>query len=273
MQFLEKCYDSRDTEESIDYSVTTEIDNTESIHEKPDEYENTGEIIKEVNVPANRMIRRRRKPDEVDTAVLKASEQPQQQPDTNMSFFHSLKPHLKQFDDSQILQFQIAVLEIISEIKEKEKMTQAPAFPTIPQHCCSHVPLHQQSPKPLSHQHHSSLRCCMQQHHPYNSYHSSQECGIQTNVTPSSTTELSQYNQPIYQSLNITPKVVSGNKPSSCTSGQILTSTQTSQPVIISETASNYECFDKTSDDNTSLSIIRVDSPFSDNSETFDFGN
>ncbi|XP_074034000.1 uncharacterized protein isoform X2 [Leptinotarsa decemlineata] len=161
MQFLEKCYDSRDTEESIDYSVTTEIDNTESIHEKPDEYENTGEIIKEVNVPANRMIRRRRKPDEVDAAVLKASEQPQQQPDTNMSFFHSLKPHLKQFDDSQILQFQIAVLEIISEIKEKEKMTQAPAFPTIPQHCCSHVPLHQQSPKPLSHQHHSSLRCCM----------------------------------------------------------------------------------------------------------------
>ncbi|GBM52284.1 hypothetical protein AVEN_51718-1 [Araneus ventricosus] len=60
-----------------------------------------------------------------------------------MAFFQGVVPHLNKFDDGEILEFQITVLQTIANIKEKRKRIQTPAVPYHPQHFA--VPYQQQS--------------------------------------------------------------------------------------------------------------------------------
>ena len=69
--------------------------------------------------------RKHKKLDEIDLKILKALERKEpEKPNSQMSFFHSLMPHLEKFDDNELLQFQMGVLQVISNIK-----TRKPAAP------------------------------------------------------------------------------------------------------------------------------------------------
>lgn len=126
MQFLQKCYESRDTAESLDDSVAAE--NPEAVDEQPEE---VTEVVTEVTAPQTQRIanRKRRKPDEVELQMLKALQQPEQQPDSHTSFLYSLLPYLKSFDQSETLEFQVNVLKTISKITERKRMAQPPPVP------------------------------------------------------------------------------------------------------------------------------------------------
>ena len=60
--------------------------------------------------------------------MIKALEEPPLSP--HISFFQGLLPHLNKFDDSEILEFQMGVLEVISKIKNKRRNTAQPQFLT-----------------------------------------------------------------------------------------------------------------------------------------------
>lgn len=64
--------------------------------------------------------RKHQKMDEVDIKILKTLDTPQQKPNSIMSFFHSLLPYVEKFTDNQMLEFQIGVLQLISQINSKQ---------------------------------------------------------------------------------------------------------------------------------------------------------
>lgn len=86
--------------------------------------------------------------------MMKALEEPTASP--HISFIQGLLPHLNKFDDSEILEFQMGVLETISKINKTRKNTAQPqllppqtqqlplpAIPTtIPSHSINHTPHH-----------------------------------------------------------------------------------------------------------------------------------
>ncbi|XP_072377990.1 uncharacterized protein [Diabrotica undecimpunctata] len=65
--------------------------------------------------------RRRKQVDEVELKILKELEpKAPEKADPNMAFFQSLIPHLSKFSGEEILEFQMAVLQTISNIKDKK---------------------------------------------------------------------------------------------------------------------------------------------------------
>ena len=67
---------------------------SETEHDKQDD---GGEVTNNIDVRAGKRManRKRKKPDEVELAMLKALKQPEQEPDSHMSFLYSLIPHVK----------------------------------------------------------------------------------------------------------------------------------------------------------------------------------
>lgn len=60
--------------------------------------------------------------DEVDLKIIKALDSKKETPDSNMSIFQSLLPQVKKFNNSQILQFQMGVLQVISNITNQQTL-------------------------------------------------------------------------------------------------------------------------------------------------------
>lgn len=58
--------------------------------------------------------------------MLKALEP--EAPNSHMSFFQGVMPHLSKYDDCEVLEFQMGVLQLIANINEKRKRTQPPTF-------------------------------------------------------------------------------------------------------------------------------------------------
>ncbi|KAJ8945469.1 hypothetical protein NQ314_009221, partial [Rhamnusium bicolor] len=88
----------------------------------------TGEANKRTTETPSTRARKHRKPDEIELRIMKALES--EKPDNKMAFFNSLLPHLDTFDNNNFLQFQMGVLQLISNINEKkEDGTLASSFP------------------------------------------------------------------------------------------------------------------------------------------------
>lgn len=121
MQFLNKLFQTREVAESLegrtDNDEVEDVDNTLPEVPLPPK-----ETISEN--PKPREYKRRRQPDDIELKIIKALEEPPLSP--HISFFQGLMPHLNKLDDSEILEFQMGVLEVISKIKNKRKNTAQP---------------------------------------------------------------------------------------------------------------------------------------------------
>lgn len=114
MQFLNKLLQTREVAESLEGITENNEDEDVSDSLLPPK-----ETIRETTKPQE--YKRRRRPDEVELKMLKALEEPTVSP--HISFFQGLLPHLNNFDNSEILEFQMGVLEVISKINNKRKNT------------------------------------------------------------------------------------------------------------------------------------------------------
>lgn len=109
MQFLNKTYESRDTADSLENTIydQDELVEDEQLQTFP---EGKGEDTQDRN--AEIIPKRRRKPDKIELKMLKALEL--EKPNSHMSLFQSLMPHLTKFDNNDVLQFQMGVLQLIT---------------------------------------------------------------------------------------------------------------------------------------------------------------
>ncbi|XP_074027112.1 uncharacterized protein isoform X2 [Leptinotarsa decemlineata] len=124
MQFLNKLFQTREVAESLEGRTDNNEDEDDTSPEAPLP---TKETIR--RNPKPREHKRGRQPDEVEPdevelKIIKALEEPPLSP--HISFFQGILPHLNNFDDSEILEFQMGVLEVISKIKNKRKNTTQP---------------------------------------------------------------------------------------------------------------------------------------------------
>lgn len=137
MQFLNKLFEQASTvAESLEATVENNEDEDptqDSTHQAQQPPENT---VGENSKP--RQYKRRRQPDEIELRMIKALEEPPQCP--KMSFYQGLMPHLNKFDDSEFLEFQMGVLEVITKINNKRKITAQPQPQFFPQQTPSYHP-------------------------------------------------------------------------------------------------------------------------------------
>lgn len=124
LQFLKKIYTGREVTEShspeVEEEGATEEESTEKRPNTP-----------EVTINEKSKTRKHKKMDEVDLKIIKALESTKETPDSNMSFFQSLMPHIANFNNSEILQFKMGVLQVISNIKNQQTLVPPnQGFPT-----------------------------------------------------------------------------------------------------------------------------------------------
>ena len=113
MKFLNKLFQTKEIAESLE--VITDNNEDEDVDTLPEAPLPPKETIGEN--PKPREHKRRRQPDEVELKMIKALEKPPIS--SHISFIQGLFPHLNKLDDSEILEFQIGVLEVISKIKKQ----------------------------------------------------------------------------------------------------------------------------------------------------------
>lgn len=120
MQFLNKLFQTREVAESLE--GRTDNNEDEDVDTLPEAPLPPKETTREK--PKPREHKKRRQLDEVELKMIKALEEPPLSP--HISFFQGLLPHLNKFDDSEVLEFQVGVLEVISKIKNKHKNSAQP---------------------------------------------------------------------------------------------------------------------------------------------------
>ena len=123
LKFLSKLYTAREIEENF------EDDGWE--HDADVNLETHPERMNADAVNPNPELvthsRKRRKPDELEIRMLKVLEG--DKPNRHLSFFHSIMPALEKFDEHEVLDFQMGVLQLISNMnKKKMKASQPPSF-------------------------------------------------------------------------------------------------------------------------------------------------
>jgi len=99
MQFLNKTYDSRDTADSLENTV---YDQDKLVEDE--QLQTFSEGMREETQGINAEIlpnKRRRKQDEIGLKILKALEP--EKPNSHMSFFQGVLPHLSKFDNNEVL--------------------------------------------------------------------------------------------------------------------------------------------------------------------------
>lgn len=147
MQFLNKLFQTREVAESFEGRTDNNQDEDVDVDTLPEAPLPTKETIRES--PKPRPHKRRRQPDDVELKIIKALEEPPVSP--HISFFLGLLPHLNNFDDSEILEFQMGVLEVISKVKNKRKNTTQPQLlpPQTPSYYPNNYPFSQHQPRAL----------------------------------------------------------------------------------------------------------------------------
>lgn len=135
MQFLNKVYELRETVDSLSNTHNSEdgLANNDELQPASDANEGVvhNQVTNKEKMAERFGNRKRRKPDEIELRMLKALEP--EKPNSHMSFFQGVIPHLNKFDDSEVLEFQIGVLRVISTINEKKRTSQPSTFPYHPQ--------------------------------------------------------------------------------------------------------------------------------------------
>ncbi|XP_031328390.1 uncharacterized protein LOC116163088 [Photinus pyralis] len=136
MQFLNKLIQSREVVESLE--DRTDDNENKDVYNPLEAPLPRKETICENPNPKPQEYKRRRRPDEVELKMMKALEEPA--PSPHISFIQGLLPHLNKFGDSEILEFQMGVLEVISKINNKRQNTAQPRPQVFPPQTPSYYP-------------------------------------------------------------------------------------------------------------------------------------
>ncbi|GFR31553.1 uncharacterized protein TNCT_232991 [Trichonephila clavata] len=122
LQFLKKIYDKTETTDSfIIEEKSMSKEETESISQAP---ENTIHEVVQTTATNEKALpsqtrKKHKKMDDVNLKILKDKTE-FEVPSPQMSFYHSLLPHTKDFSSNDWLQFQMEVLRVISNIKNQK---------------------------------------------------------------------------------------------------------------------------------------------------------
>lgn len=123
LQFLKKLTEGRSTEDSFsdtepaqlpensetdgnDTSKNTPISTREMLAEEVGTFRKPADLI------------RKRKPDPVELQLIGALKE---KPDRHTSFIQGIIPSLETFDDDEIIEFQLKVLQVVQDIKKRKK--------------------------------------------------------------------------------------------------------------------------------------------------------
>lgn len=132
MQFLNKVYELRETADSLRNTHSSEdglVDNDEHqpASDVTEDVLHYNEVTSKEKMTERVGNRKRRTPDDIELRMLKALEP--EKPNSHMSFFQGVIPHLNKFGDREVLEFQMGVLGVISMINEKKRTSQRPTLP------------------------------------------------------------------------------------------------------------------------------------------------
>lgn len=116
LKFLSKVFCPRSTEDSL--SINLDNEDTEPTVSENDNRNESGQF----KIPPRKQLgSRKRKIDEVEMRMLKALEEPE---DRHISFFKGIVPTLHSFTDDETINFQICVLQLLTNIKQRRFQTQ-----------------------------------------------------------------------------------------------------------------------------------------------------
>ncbi|CAG9560029.1 unnamed protein product [Danaus chrysippus] len=114
LQFLNKIYTKKETVDSFNPEI---VPGTLEEDEEPEGTTGEPEVSTNANLPSKPVgTRKRKKLDEVEVKMHKALEH--KTPCSKMSFLQSLMPHLTNYSNSEFLQFQVGVLNVIENINK-----------------------------------------------------------------------------------------------------------------------------------------------------------
>lgn len=151
LQFLKKITEGRSTEDSFSDTQAaqlpenSETDGNDTSQNTPITRETLAEEVGTFRKPAD--LTRKRKPDPVELQLIGALKQ---KPDRHISFIQGIIPSLETFDDDEIIEFQLKVLQVVQDIKKRKKTlanvnpvtlprtTPTPSSPSISYDC--HLP-------------------------------------------------------------------------------------------------------------------------------------
>ncbi|CAI6371352.1 unnamed protein product [Macrosiphum euphorbiae] len=118
LKFLSKVFCPRSTEDSL--SINSGNEDTEPTVSENDNRNESGQF----KIPPRKQLgSRKRKMDEVDMRMLKALEEPE---DRHISFFKGIVPTLHTFTEDETVNFQMGVLQLLTNIKQRRFQTQNP---------------------------------------------------------------------------------------------------------------------------------------------------
>jgi hypothetical protein len=131
LKFLSKVTCERETEDSIDTDKSPE-ENSEvpNAYHEPSGEETNDQEAPTFKKPSPRMgtkKRRNREPDQIEMRMLAALEH--EKPNRHLSFFKGVIPSLEKFDDDEVIQFQMGVLQLINNIKRRKQMNTSESGP------------------------------------------------------------------------------------------------------------------------------------------------
>lgn len=143
LQFLKKLYDTRQTADSFEENDSQIVHEDGEITETPGgSMDNCASQATTAGRPASgqqRGSKRRRTLDEVELRMLKALEH--EKPNRHLSFFQGVLPSLEKFNEHEVLQFQMGVLQVIANInQQKLRTSQLPSFYSQPPSLSSQPP-------------------------------------------------------------------------------------------------------------------------------------
>ncbi|PNF20615.1 hypothetical protein B7P43_G04246 [Cryptotermes secundus] len=124
LQFLSKLHCERETPDSLDSDKSAE-ENSDlpPADQEPSGLETNDQEAACFKKPSPRMgskKRRDREPDHVEMRMLAALEN--ETPNRHLSFFKGVIPSLEKFDDDEVIEFQMGVLQLVSNIKRRKRM-------------------------------------------------------------------------------------------------------------------------------------------------------
>ena len=147
LQFLNKIYTEKETVDSFNPEI---VPGTLEEDEEPEGTTGEPEVSTYVNLPSKPVgTRKRKKLDEVEVKMLKALEH--KTPCSKMSFLQSLMPHLTNYSNSEFLQFQVGVLNVIENINKLKETphlqsnnpSSVPSYQPQPQYMLQPSPVNQ----------------------------------------------------------------------------------------------------------------------------------
>lgn len=131
LPFLEKVREHAETTSNIqgEIPIQGESRQDDTVDESGVESQNTQQttntVPNTVNKPS-KVPKKKKKMDDFQLRMLKVVETPQQDGDRHLSFFKGIIPSISKFNEPQIVEFQLGVLQLVKKMQQTTPPTQVP---------------------------------------------------------------------------------------------------------------------------------------------------